>query len=366
MSIIQKTFGTRPEHGGKGLLYEINCGGMRVGLTEIGASVVYIIVPDKFGGERDVVFGYNNADAYIVNKPHFGCAVGRVANRINGGAFELNGKKYQLEKNDGGIHHLHGGSDGFGKRVWTVLPYDPLGNEMSFQLKSPDGDAGYPGNLTVTVTYTLSNDDILRIGYLAETDSVTVCNLTNHSYFNLEGQAAKDIYGHEMQIFSDKVTSINDLLIPTGDYTDVAGTPLDFRQFKALGKDIEAAGGFDHNYVLQNTDAAAWKIEQDESGINIPLIAAKNVAARVYAPKSGICMEVRTTSPGLQLYTGNFLDGTTEGKDGACHGKHSGFCLETQYFPDSVNHPHFPSCVVTKEKPQRYYTEYAFGRIVKK
>jgi len=265
---------------------------------------------------------------------------GRVANRIGNAAFTFNGKHYQLEANQGSCH-LHGGNRGFDKQLWEVKSVTQ--DKIVFSHTSPDGDSGYPGDLTAIVMYTITNDNALRIDYEVFTGSETVCNLTNHSYFNLDGYDAATIYPQEIEICADRVTAVDDMLVPTGAFMDVANTPLDLRTVKRIGDVIDAAGkvndtgGFDHNYVLR----------------------AKGKAASVYSPNTGIRMTVYTNSPGVQFYTGNFLDGSVTGK-GVTFGKHSGFCLETQLFPDAVNHPEFPSCVVTREKPKTFYTEYRF------
>ncbi|MCL2577140.1 MAG: galactose mutarotase [Defluviitaleaceae bacterium] len=317
-----------------------NKNGMKVTVTNLGCAIMKLEIPVK-GGAKDVVLGFETAEEYRGKHPFFGVAVGRFANRIGGGEFELGGKTYNLEKNDGGVNHLHGGSNGFDKKIWDVESSSD--EKIVFALQSPDGDSGYPGDLTVRVTYTLTAENILRIDYEAVTETETICNLTNHSYFNLCGHDAKDVYGHEMQIFSDKITEVDEELIPTGGFVDITGTPFDFNTVKTISADLEAAGnvnntgGYDHNYVLRG----------------------EGKAASVYSPGTGIRFTVSTNSPGMQFYTGNFIDGTVSGK-GVTYQKHSGFCLETQLFPDSINKPSFPSCVVKKGVPQKFYTEFAF------
>jgi aldose 1-epimerase len=338
MGIVKKTFG-KLDDGREAFLFEMsNENGMRADVTNLGCALVSLWVPGKNGKAVDVVMGFDSLAPYTGRHPFFGVVAGRVANRIDAGKFVLDGKEYQLECNDGGRHHLHGGSNGFDKKLWEARVE---GDSIVFTLHSPDGDSGYPGNLDAQVTYTLTKDNEFRIDYLAETDTKTVCNLTNHSYFNLEGHDAADIYGHQLQLNAKYVTAVNDLLIPTGELREVAGSAYDFRQAKAIGRDIANAGiGYDDNFVLD----------------------APGTAAVVYAPGSGIRMTVVTDSPGIQLYTGNFLDGSVRGKGGVSYKKHSGFCLETQFFPDSVNQPAFPSCVVEKGKPQKSYTSFIFGR----
>jgi len=311
-----------------------NKNGMTMTVTNLGCAIISLRVPGKDGKIRDVVHGLDSAEDYTKTHPFFGVICGRVANRIGNARFTLDGKEYTLEANDG-PHQLHGGSNGFDKKLWTVE--EVAVNKLAMSYVSPDGDSGYPGKLTAYCIYRLTDDNIMRIDYRAETDTKTVCNLTNHSYFNLEGHDAKDIYGHEMQIFADKITAIDGTLIPIGKLTDVEGTLFDFRKPKLIGQDIEAADGFDHNYALPTP----------------------GVAASVYAPVSGIRMTVKTNSPGLQFYSGNFLDGSVSGK-GVAYQKHSAFCLETQLYPDSVNKPEFPSPVVTADSPQEFFTEHVF------
>ena len=315
-----------------------NKNGMIITVTNVGCAIIKWEVPDKSGKLVDIVQGLDCAEDYATKPhPHFGVVCGRVANRIANATFTLSGKTYKLEENDG-KHHLHGGEKGFCKYAWDVA--EATDNKLVFTLHSPDGDSGYPGNLDVRVTYTLTDENTLRMDYYAETDSETICNLTNHSYFNLNGHTSTCMYDHELEIMADKITAIDADLITNGEYMDVAGTPFDFRTPKTIGQDIDAAdkfsktGGYDHNYVLR----------------------APGKAASAYAPSTGIRMTVSTNSPGIQLYTGNFLAGT-QGK-GATYNKHSGFCLETQFFPDGINKPHFPSCIVTKGNPQEFYTEF--------
>ncbi|MCL2197564.1 MAG: galactose mutarotase [Defluviitaleaceae bacterium] len=321
--------------------YELkNKNGMKMTVTNLGCAIMTLTVPAK-GGEKDIVLGLDTPEDYTKKHPYFGVAVGRFANRIGAGKFSLGGKEYQLEKNENGAHHLHGGSKGFDKKEWNVDSADD--GKIVFSLQSPDGDEGYPGDLTAKITYTLTDANVLRIDYEATTETETICNLTNHSYFNLFGHDTKDVFAHEMQIFSDKMTAVDDGLIPTGGFVEVAGTPFDFTSPKLIGKDIKVAGevnntgGYDHNYVLRG----------------------EGKAANVYAPATGIRMTVSTNSPGMQFYSGNFIDGTVSGK-GATYPQYSGFCLETQLFPDGINKPSFPSCVVKKGTPQKFYTEFTF------
>ena len=316
-----------------------NKNGMSVKLTNVGCAIMNILIPTE-KGPVDIVHGFETPEQYMDKQPFFGVVCGRVANRIAGGKFMFEGKEVKLELNDG-KHHLHGGSDGFDKKVWAVL--SSSSNSAVFSLSSPDGDSGYPGDLNCKVEYNLSDDNVLRIDYYTTTNTKSVCNLTNHSYFNLCGHDAKSIYGQELTIYSDKLTAVDSELIPTGEFVSVDSTPFDFRTPKTIGQDIEAAGkvnntgGYDHNYVLRG----------------------EGQAASVYSPHTKIRMNVVTNSPGLQLYTGNFLDGSVTGK-GVTYEKHSAFCLETQLFPNGVNIPSFPSVIVTSGTPQTFYTEFKF------
>ena len=316
-----------------------NKNGMCVKVTNMGCAIMKILIPTE-KGTVDIVHGFEAPEEYMEKHPFFGVVCGRVANRIAGGKFMFEGEEISLELNDGN-HHLHGGSDGFDKKIWAVLSSSD--NSVLFSLSSPDGDSGYPGDLNCKVEYSLSDDNVLRIDYHVATNTKTVCNLTNHSYFNLCGFEAKNIYGQHLEICSDKMTAVDGELIPTGEFVNVDYTPFDFRKPKAIGMDIEAAskvndtGGYDHNYVLRG----------------------EGKAASVYSPHTNIRMSVYTNSPGLQLYTGNFLDGSVTGK-GVSYDKHSAFCLETQFFPNAVNIPSFPSVVVANGKPQTSYTEFKF------
>jgi len=343
--ISQKAFGMTPDKKDIVLFTLWNGGGMKVEIINIGAAVVSLTVPDKDKRPTDVALGFSSGKEYVTNKPYFGAVVGRFANRIKNGEFKLDGKTYRLEKNDGN-HHLHGGNGGYAKKPWDYsINAD---NTLTFALASPDGDEGYPGDLKIRVTYELKDDNSLTLRYEAETKSKTICNLTNHCYFNLNGCGSQTtVLNHIMRINADEITDADAELIPTGKFTGVSGTPFDFRSEKAIGKDIsgdnpliKAAGGYDHNYVL-NPGAP--------------------FAARVYSPETGIVMEVETDRPGMQFYTGNFLDGSVTGKNGIRHEKQSGFCLETQFYPDTPNRPEFPSCVITPDKPLKTFTTYKFS-----
>ena len=333
---------------GKALgLYSLtNANNLKVEITNYGATIVRLLVPDKNGNPEDVVLGYDSLAGYYHGKSYFGTVAGRYANRIAKARFTLDGKEYRLAANDG-ENTLHGGLKGFDKVAWDA-EQDSEG--ITFTYTSKDGEEGYPGNLTVTVRYELSNANELSIMYTAETDKPTVLNLCNHSYFNLDGQGKGDILGHEMMINADGFTAVNATLIPTGEIRKVAGTPFDFTRPHTIGErvndtsdeQIRFGGGYDHNFVLKG-----------ETG-------KMKLAASVYAPVSGRTLEVHTTEPGVQFYCGNFLNGSERGK-GSVYNKRSGFCLETQHFPDSPNQPSFPSTVLKPGEKFRSETIFRFG-----
>jgi aldose 1-epimerase len=297
-----------------------------------------------------VVLGFDSIDGYLMRTSYFGVLVGRYGNRIAKGRFTLNGVEYKLATNNG-ENSLHGGVKGFNKAVWKVRDVsDGQSPRLELTYLSKDGEEGYPGNLSVTVVYTLTDSNELRIDYSATTDKDTVVNLTNHSYFNLAGQGEGDILGHELTLFAGKFTPSDKVLIPTGELRSVEGTPFDFRKPVAIGarigqndEQLKFGGGYDHNFVLSSGGGALA------------------LAARVYEPKTGRVMEVLTTEPGIQFYTGNFLDGTLSGKGGKAYAKRSGFCLETQHFPDSPNHPQFPSTVLRTGGRYQTTTVYRFS-----
>jgi len=323
-----------------------NARGAEARIATYGGIVVSLKVPDRSGAMGDVVAGFDNLDGYLKPGPYFGAIIGRYGNRIGQGRFFLNGKEYTLAKNNG-ENHLHGGLRGFDKRVWAAKPLSAQSLELTYLSK--DGEEGYPGNLSVTVTYTLTDANELKIDYSATTDKDTVVNLTNHSYFNLAGEG--DILGHEVVIHADRFTPVGKNLIPTGELRSVAGTPFDFRTAKAIGERIEQedeqlifGGGYDHNWVLNRTG----------SGLES--------AARVVDPKSGRVLEVLTTEPGLQFYTSNSLDGTLQGK-GRTYTRRSAFCMETEHFPDSPNQPGFPSTLLQPGSVYRTTTVYRFSTV---
>ncbi|MFA6174289.1 MAG: aldose epimerase family protein [Kiritimatiellales bacterium] len=323
--------------------------GMTVRLSNYGAIVTAIEVPDRCGKTADVALGYNSLEGYVnaVDRPYFGAIVGRYGNRIANGKFTLNGKEYTLAKNNG-ENHLHGGLMGFDKVIWDAKVTGK--NAVQFSYLAKDGEEGYPGNLSVKVTYTLTDDNELRIDYLATTDKATPVNLTNHTYFNLAGEGYPTILDHRLMIVADAFTPVDKGLIPTGEIRPVAATPFDFRDPKTIGLDIngddlqlEYGLGYDHNWVLN----------KGEGGMTL--------AATLYEPKSGRFMEVFTEEPGIQFYCGNFLDGRLTGKSGKPYAYRSGLCLETQHFPDSPNHPGFLSTILEPGKIYKTATVYKFS-----
>jgi aldose 1-epimerase len=318
-----------------------NSKGMTAKVMTYGAILTELHVPDRDGKPGDVVLGFDDLRGYLAGHPHFGATVGRVANRIARGRFTLDGKEYHLAVNNG-PNALHGGLKGFDKVIWSAEPAEAKdGVAVRFRYRSPDGEEGYPGNLSVAVTYTLTEENALRLDYAATTDKPTPVNLTNHTYFNLAGAGSGDILGHELMLAADKYTPADDNLIPTGEVRPVRGTPLDFTTPAVIGSRFDQLKsnpvGYDHNFVVRG------------GGGKEPALAA-----RVREPKTGRVLEMFTTEPGVQFYTGNFLDGTIKGKGGAVYRKHAGFCLEAQHFPDSVNHPDFPSTIL---RPGQTYTQ---------
>ena len=329
-SVQKSAFGKTPE-GTEVELYTLtNQKGMVAKVITYGAILTEIRVPDRHGKVGNIVLGFDTLDQYVKGSPFFGATTGRVANRIAKGRFKLEGKEYTLAVNNG-PNHLHGGIKGFDKKVWRAEPMETKeGPAVKFSYTSPDGEEGYPGKLAVTVIYTLTERNELRIDYTATTDQATPVNLTNHSYFNLA--EAGNVLDHVLLLNADHYTPADETLIPTGEIAPVKGTALDFTKPAPIGMRIAQvmsfAKGYDHNFVING------------GGKKLTL------AARVTEPKSGRVMEVLTTEPGVQLYTGNHLDGSLKGVGGVVYGQHSGFCLETQHYPDSVNHPNFPSVIL--------------------
>lgn len=344
-TLEHKPFGKTEDGTAVELFTLTNKHGMMVKIMTYGALVTEIHVPDRNGKVDDVVLGFDNLDAYLKGHPYFGAIIGRVANRIAKGKFTLDGKEYTLAVNNG-PNSLHGGKKGFDKVVWKPAAIKVAdGSGISFWYTSKDSEEGYPGTLTVGVTYTLTNDNELKIDYTATTDRSTPVNLTNHSYFNLAGTKGVNIHGHELEIMANQYTPTDDTLIPTGDLKDVHGTPLDFTKPTAIGARIDELkgepGGYDHNFVLTKS-------------------AQLRLAARVHEPTTGRVMEMYTTEPGVQFYSGNFLDGTLTGKKGVVYKKHFGFCLEAQHYPDSVNKPNFPSVILRPGETYKQTTVYKF------
>lgn len=344
MSVNQESFGQTPEGREVDVYTLTNSNGLKARITNYGAILVSLEAPDRDGKFADVTLGFDSLDGYLGKHPYFGAVVGRYANRIGNAKFTLNGVEYQLAANNGD-NHLHGGIKGFDKVIWKLdeLKKEDRSAIVKLSYISEDGEEGYPGNLACSVTYALTEDNELQISYEADTDKPTVLNLTNHAYFNLAGQGKGDVLDHELMIDADKYTVVDEELIPTGENRAVKGTPMDFSIAASIGSRIDQVdGGYDHNYVLNSGGSLA-------------------LGARVYEPTSGRVMEVYTTEPGVQFYTGNFLDGTVTGKDGKVYEKHHGFCLETQHFPDSPNKPDFPSVVLKPGQKYSTATVFKFG-----
>jgi aldose 1-epimerase len=348
--IERKPYGTTPAGEAVELFTFTRASAPRVSVTNLGGHIVEILAPDRQGKLADVTLGYKDFAGYLADTSYFGSLVGRYANRIAKGRFTLDGKTYTLATNNG-PNSLHGGPTGFQKRVWAAkVVSGPDGDALELTYVSRDGEEGYPGTLTAKVVYSLRADGGLVIDYEATTDAPTVVNLTNHAYFNLAGEGEGTILGHEMQIEADAMTPVDPTLIPTGEKWTVEGTPFDFRKPVAIGARIDApdeqlkfGGGYDHNYVLRG-----------KAGELRP-------AARVVEPKSGRVLEMLTTEPGVQFYSGNFLDGSVTGKSGKPYVKRGAFCLEAQHFPDSPNQPSFPSVVLRPGETYRQTTVYRFS-----
>lgn len=329
-----------------------NQNGMTVRVTNYGAIITSILVPDRNGEIADVALGFETAESYAgaVEQVYLGAVVGRFCNRIAEGRFRLDGKQYSLIQNNNG-NHLHGGGVGFDKVFWTAN-HRPAENSVALSYQSSDNEEGYPGNLDVTVTYTLTADNAIVIDYAATTDQPTPINVTQHTYFNLKGEGSDTILDHELSINAKRFLPTDAGSIPLGDPADVHGTPFDFTTAKPIGRDINAdheqlelAGGYDHNWILNRGD--------DDTD----LVAA----AEAYEPKSGRRLNVETTQPGMQFYTGNFLDGRLVGKSGNPYPRRSGFCLETQHFPDSPNQPDYPSTILRPGETFTSQTIYRFS-----
>ncbi|MFS8497186.1 MAG: aldose epimerase family protein, partial [Micromonosporaceae bacterium] len=333
--------------------YTLINGDLRVRILTYGGILQSVEVPDRRGEHANVTLGFDTLTDYVERNPYFGCITGRYANRIAGGRFRLDGTTYQLPQNDG-PNSLHGGEVGFDKHVWQATPFTTR-HTVGLRLThtSPDGDQGYPGTLEVEVTYTLTRDGI-RMDYRATTDRPTVVNLTNHAYFNLAGEGSGSIDDHLLQINADHYTPVDGTLIPTGEIAPVRGTPMDFRRPTAIGErnrdgtfeQLVAGRGYDHNWVLNRRDHTYTELEE---------------AARVVEPGSGRVLTIHTTEPGIQFYSGNFLDGTLVGTSGRLYRQGDGFALETQHFPDSPNQPDFPSTVLRPGEVYETTTIYQFS-----
>ena len=311
--------------------------GFQVSVITYGGAITSLLAPNRNGDFGDVVLGFAALEDYVSNPRYFGALIGRHANRIADGRFTLDGVEYQLPKNNNG-NHLHGGFNGFDKRVWTAQERDDV---LHLSYFSKDGEEGYPGNVEAVVDYRLSGNE-LSIEYRAWTDRDTIVNLTNHSYFNLKGDGT--ILNHELKLNADSFTPVNDDLIPTGEIAPVAGTPMDFRDGKAIGAQLGlTAAGYDHNFVLNDWDGSLRSV------------------ARLHEPASGRVLEILTTQPGMQFYSGNFLDGSFVGKNGDPYVKYAGLCLEPQHFPDAPNHPNFPSTVLHPGEEYRQSTVLRFS-----
>ena len=349
-AVTRAPFGRTPDGQPVESFTLTNARGLEVRAITFGDIIISVRVPDRDGRLGDVVLGHDDVEGYLAKSAYLGALVGRYANRIAGGRFTLDGRTYPLATNNG-PNHLHGGVRGFDKHLWKAEPFErPGAAGLVFTRRSPDGEEGYPGNLDVRVTYTLTDRNEVSFEYFATTDKPTVVNLTQHSYFNLAGDGKRDVLGHELTIDADRFTPVDKTLIPTGVLAPVAGTPFDFRKPTAIGLRIGAddeqlrhGGGYDHNFVLNRR-------REDLTH-----------AARVFEPTTGRTLDIATTEPGVQFYSGNFLDGSIKGKGGRAYGHRYGFCLETQHFPDSPNRPRFPSTVLRPGQQYRSQTVLTFG-----
>jgi aldose 1-epimerase len=335
VGIVKRHFGNTD--GQDVSLYTLtNARGLEVSIANYGGAVVSLKTPDRRGEFADVALGFETLAEYERNPRYFGGLIGRHANRIALGRFSLNGVEYQLTQNNG-VNHLHGGAEGFDKRVWVATDETSNGSAvLHLEYLSVDGEEGYPGNVRAEVTYTLSSDDELEIKYEATTDRDTIVNLTNHAYFNLAGGG--HILDHELTLHADAFTPVSKELIPTGQIESVENTEMDFRQSRAI-----ATGGYDHNFVLNEYDGSLRPV------------------ARLYEPNSGRVLEILTTEPGIQFYSGNFLDGSLIGKGGVAYEQYAGLCLEPQHFPDAPNHANFPSTVLRQDETYKHVSKYRFS-----
>lgn len=346
MSIQSRLFGRMPDGTPVNLHTLSNRHGMVVKITDYGVIITEILVPDRTGRSGNVVLGFDNLERYLQGHPFFGAIAGRVANRIANGRFTVDGQVYTVARNNG-PNHLHGGLKGFDKKVWKPRPLPASADAVAieFTATSPDGEEGYPGTLQITVRYTLTDANELRIDYTATTDKATPVNLTNHSYFNLAGSG--DILGHELELEADFYTPTDEGLIPTGEIRSVKGTPLDFTKPAAIGARANETGlkppGYDHNFVVRGGGKSLAP------------------AGRAFDPQTGRVLEVLTTEPGVQLYTANHMDGSVVGVGGVKYPRHGGFCLETQHYPDSINKPEFPSVLLRPGQTFKSTTVFRFS-----
>ena len=349
MSIEKELFGTMPS-GKEVYIYTLkNSNGMETKICTYGGTIVSSVVPNKSGEFHDVILGYDNLESYLKGDKYFGALIGRFGNRIQYGKFTLNGKDYNLAQNNG-ENHLHGGSQGFDKVVWDSKIVNSETNTLELSYLSVDGEEGYPGNLDVKVKYVLTEDNAIEINYIATTDKDTIVNLTNHAYFNLSGHSSGDVLNHKLMINANTFTVNDKYSIPTGEIKEVDGTPMDFRTLTPIGRNINSdydqiifGNGYDHNWVLNTNGSDTLK------------------AAQVIDENTGIVMDVYTTTPGIQFYSANFLDGSDIGKDKAIYNMRTGFCLETQYFPNSINCSNFKSPILKADEEYKHKTIYKFS-----
>jgi aldose 1-epimerase len=344
MGIEKTAFGTMPDGRPIDLYTMTNGSGMRVRVINYGATLISVEVPDRRGKVADVTLGYDTLEGWLANRGSFGATIGRYGNRIARGEFTLDGTTYELAKNSG-ENHIHGGVEGFSKKLWTAEPVRAAaGVGVRLTYLSRDGEEGYPGNLKASVLYILTADNELKTEFTATTDKPTVINLVNHAYWNLGGPEVKDCLGHVLQLNADEYTVAGPGLIPTGELKPVAGTPLDFTRPVAIGARIaQTEGGYDHNLVIRGKPGEV------------------RLAARAVEPASGRVMELYTDQPGVQFYSANFQDGSITGKGGVAYRRHAGFCLETQHFPDSPNHDNFPSTVLRPSQTYRHIMVHKFS-----
>lgn len=351
---FQRSFGKMPDGRPVKIHYLENGHGTRVGVTDLGATLVSVEVPDRRGVMQDVLHGFDNAEGYLsAGNPYFGATVGRFGNRIAGGKFSFGGKEFVLATNDKLSDipcHLHGGREGFSHKLWTVMS-SVEGEEITFQYISPAGEEGYPGKVTMLLTYRLDDENNLRWEARGTTDAPTILNIIHHPYWNLSGEPETSINDHVLEIPADCYLPTTRGFIPTGEFADVEGSPMDFRQPCLVGdgickkfEQLELAGGYDHCWVLSKTADGKMR-----------------VAAKVSCPRSGRSMEILTNQPGVQFYSGNFLDGTVVGKNGVRYGNKTALCLETENFPDAPNQPGFPSCELRPGKSYQHVMDYKFG-----